>query len=173
MTPDEYAKMIAGNPELQATDQMNEDLSAAVSGGSDAGHNVESWSVKDGLIPYEHDEQVAVKEWAESMEATEPDLWGLHAIPNGGQRHKKTAADLKAEGVKSGVPDLDLPIARGKYIGLRIEMKRRKKSLSKVDPEQVKWIDWLRAQGHMVAVCYGADEAIAVIERYLALYPGE
>ena len=38
MTPDEYAKMIAGNPELQATDQMNEDLSAAASAGSDTGH---------------------------------------------------------------------------------------------------------------------------------------
>lgn len=48
----------------------------------------------------EHDQQVAVVEWY--------DLNGIpvFAIPNGGIRHKRTAAMLKAEGVKAGVPDL-------------------------------------------------------------------
>ena len=43
----------------------------------------------------EHDEQVAVVEWC--------DLNGIpvFAIPNGGMRHKRTAARLKAEEPKT------------------------------------------------------------------------
>ena len=50
----------------------------------------------------------------------------LHAIPNGGARGRAQASRLKAEGVKSGVADLMLPVARRGYHGFYIEMKTPK-----------------------------------------------
>ena len=38
-----------------------------------------------------------------------------------------TGGRLRAEGLKSGVPDLCLPSAHGEYHGLYIEMKRTKR----------------------------------------------
>ena len=54
-----------------------------------------------------------------------PELELMYAIPNGGKRHIHTAVVLKQTGVKSGVPDIFLPVRRGKH-GLFIEMKRKK-----------------------------------------------
>ena len=54
-------------------------------------------------------EQVALFGWAEYNEAYYPELRLLYAIPNGGHRHKAMSAELKAEGVKPGVPNLCLP----------------------------------------------------------------
>ena len=52
-----------------------------------------------------------------------PELALLYHIPNGGKRDAKTATILKRQGVKAGVPDLHLPVARGGYHGLYIELK--------------------------------------------------
>ena len=38
----------------------------------------------------------------------------IYHVPNGGHRHKLVASKLKEQGVKAGVPDLVLPMARGK-----------------------------------------------------------
>ena len=51
----------------------------------------------------EHQEQKTLIKWCE-YKGHPYNL--IFAIPNGGQRHKAVAAKLKAEGVKSGVPDL-------------------------------------------------------------------
>ena len=66
----------------------------------------------------EHAEQVALFKWAEFAAARWPELTLMHAIPNGGHRNKITAARLKAEGVRAGVPDICLPVARGGWHGL-------------------------------------------------------
>lgn len=112
----------------------------------------------------EHDEQVAVIEWAQSHEAQIPQLQYLYAIPNGGKRHIATAIKLKREGVKSGVPDLCLPVPFGEFHSLYIEMKVPG---NKPTDKQEKWHSDLRAFGHRVEVCYGADEAIETIKDYL------
>jgi len=82
---------------------------------------------------------------------------------NGGLRGKAEAARLKAEGVKAGVPDLCIPIARGGYHGLFVEMKFGR---NKPTDEQMKWLSTLERNGYMATVCWGAEEAIAVIEQY-------
>lgn len=46
----------------------------------------------------EHQEQVALFQWAAYMEKTYPALREMYAIPNGGLRNKVVAAKLKAEG---------------------------------------------------------------------------
>lgn len=117
-------------------------------------------------IPSEHGEQSAVIEWAETRTAALPALELLYAVPNGGLRHKAVAGRLKAEGVKSGVPDLCLPVARGGYHSLYIEMKTLAGTPSE---KQKQWIARLRAEGNCAEVCYGAAEAIERIETYLGV----
>ena len=63
-------------------------------------------------------EQEAVIAWCGWMEKQHPELKLLFHIPNGGSRNKAEAANLKAQGVKPGVPDLCLPVARCGYHGL-------------------------------------------------------
>lgn len=119
----------------------------------------------------EHDEQVAIFRWAQMQEAVCPELRMLYAIPNGGKRDKITAARLRDEGVKSGVPDICLPVPRGRYHALYIELKRRAikgvQNAGKLTEDQKAWLDGLSEQGNMACVCYGAAEAIKTIKEYL------
>ena len=113
----------------------------------------------------EHKEQTALFYWASVMTHKYPELKLLHAIPNGGLRDKAVAGKLKAEGVKPGVPDVCLPVARGGFHGLYIEMKRVDEG--KTSDEQGWWLAELVKQGYYTWVCHGAVEAIEVIENYL------
>jgi hypothetical protein len=49
-----------------------------------------------------------------------PEARWLYAVPNGGFRHKAVAGKMKAQGVRAGVLDFNLDVARGGYHGLRI-----------------------------------------------------
>lgn len=112
------------------------------------------------LTPLEAQEQEAYFEWAQYI----PDLKWAHAIPNGGRRDKIEAANLKRQGVKAGVSDIFIPVPRGKYHGLYIEMKVGKNKPSK---EQKEFLCDMQNQGYAVALCYGCEEAIKVTEKYL------
>lgn len=141
----------------------------------------------------EDEEQEALVRWAIHHERKWPQLALLHAIPNGGSRSAKVgangkrfspeAARLKRQGLKPGVPDLDLPVPREahpflggrqgfyQYAGLRIEMKRRivagEKDKPRVSAEQGQWLKQLQDVGHCCCVCYGWDQAREVLEAYL------
>jgi hypothetical protein len=119
---------------------------------------------KPRLVPTEHEEQCVVIEWRNLHISKWPELALLHAIPNGGHRHKAVAVKLKAEGVESGVPDLHLPIARRGFISLWIEMKAEDGTVRR---EQKWWLQQLGEQGNCAVVKHGADEAIAMIKWYL------
>lgn len=113
----------------------------------------------------EAQEQTALFEWARLMEGRYPELALLHAIPNGGSRHPVEAMHLKAQGVKAGIPDIFLPVARRGFHGLYIEMKRRKGG--RVSVEQKRMILALNEQGYKAVVCAGWEQAKAHIEWYL------
>jgi hypothetical protein len=115
----------------------------------------------DTKAPTEADEQEHVVQYF--------DLRGvlIYATPNGGSRNKAEAKNLQRQGVKAGVPDLTVPIARGGYHGLYVEMKRDKRYRSTVSDKQEQWIRDLNKQGYLAVVCYGAREAIRVIDSYL------
>jgi len=121
----------------------------------------------------EHDAQVALFKWARLAESRFPVLALMFAIPNGGWRHITTAASLKDEGVKSGVPDIFLPSPARGFAGLFIEMKRadaKPKSEGAKGPlsdEQVQWLSALTKQGYLAKVCYGSEEAIGLVAWYL------
>lgn len=113
----------------------------------------------------EHVEQALLMSWAALASGRQPALALLYAIPNGGHRHPAVAGKLKAEGVKSGVPDLCLPVACGGYHALYIEMKAG--PTSRVTPNQKAWHAALREQGNAVRVCYSWEQAKDELSRYL------
>lgn len=98
-----------------------------------------------------------------------PCLKLLHHIPNGGNRDVVEARHLKQQGVKKGVPDLHLPVARGAYHSLYIEMKAE---TGRTSPEQEWWIRELMQEGNFCEVCHGWESAVRVLERYLGLEEG-
>lgn len=120
---------------------------------------------KPNLTPHEDKEQENLLIWAAWNSGKYPELTLLYHIANGGKRGKREAARLKAQGVKAGVPDLHLPVARGGYHSLYIELKRREGGT--VSDAQKGWIADLRREGNCVAVCRGSEEAERVIVGYL------
>ena len=114
----------------------------------------------------EHAHQVTIFAWAAIMRRKYPELDLLYAVPNGGKRHIGTAKKLKAEGVRSGVPDIALPVARGGFHSLFIELKAGK---GKPTPNQLLWLHNLSEHNNLAVVCVGADAAIRQIEAYLEM----
>lgn len=106
----------------------------------------------------EHSEQVAFVEWCEWQHVP------VFAIPNGGSRNKLEAVNLKREGVRSGVPDLFIPVARNGYHGLFVEMKCGR---NKPTQTQETWMSVLTSMGYQTAVCWSCDAAIKVVNSYL------
>lgn len=124
----------------------------------------------------EHDEQVALFEWAQMMAGEYPELNLLHAIPNGaklpwtksrdGKRYSPEAIRLKREGLKPGVPDMCLPVARGGYHGLYIELKFGNNKLS---PDQTWWLKVLTWEGYKAIEARGWEAAAKAILEYLQM----
>lgn len=122
-------------------------------------------------VPTEHMEQAALFRWAEEAKATHPSLGLMFAIPNfAGRIGRLTAihgAKLKREGRKKGVPDVMLPVPKGGYHGLFVEMKRVRGG--SVSAEQRAWLACLTDHGYRAVRCKGWREARVVILDYL--YP--
>lgn len=96
----------------------------------------------------ESDEQIGFVNWFEgSFKGVR-----IFHIPNGGHRSISVGKNLRAEGVKPGVPDLYVPAWR-----LWIEMKRT--SGGRLSDDQRDWIDYLEAHGDSVIVGKGAKDA--------------
>jgi hypothetical protein len=113
------------------------------------------------LVPTEHQEQVKLIQWCNAHPVADC----IFSSQAGVRTTIGTANKAKAEGMRKGVPDLFLPVPAGGFHGLFIELKRVKNA--KPSKEQQDWIEFLNKQGYFAIVCYGADEAIAVIQRYL------
>ena len=112
----------------------------------------------------EHDAQAALIQWARYSEVRYPELRLLFAVPNGGPRSRRAGAMLKAEGLRAGVPDLCLPVARRGYHGLFVELKVGR---NKPSDRQREMLDALHEQGYSAVVCYGWEEARDTITEYL------
>ena len=116
----------------------------------------------------EHGEQTALFCWASAVARTvDPRLGLMFAIPNGGKRDPKTAAMLKAEGVRKGVPDVFLPVPWGGFAGLFIELKKRR--VGRTSDSQDSMIADLSCMGYRAQVAYGWREAADIIKSYLEL----
>ena len=133
-----------------------------------------------GPIQYESAEQIAFVRWADIE--PHPFLPGklgdyLHAVPNGGYMLPlKLAMKLKANGLRSGVPDLFLatPIWEHRWAGLYIEMKKQRqhfRSMAEANgaltDNQVLWHNRLTTAGYIVRTAYGWEEAREMCVGYL------
>ncbi len=116
-------------------------------------------SRKACLAPTEHQEQVKVVTYLRKANVL------FYAVPNEAKRSMRLGAWMKAQGMQPGIPDLCIPIARGGYHGLFLELKRLKGGV--VSESQKFWIDALTKEGYFAVVCKGADAAIDEIQKYL------
>lgn len=93
-------------------------------------------------------------------------LWGLiFAIPNGGDRDVRVAVKLQAEGVKAGIPDLFVPVARHGWHGLFMELKAKG---NKPKTHQEQWLQLLANQGYCCCVITDdLDEAMRILHWYI------
>ena len=107
--------------------------------------------------------------WAYSCRRFDCEEDELYAVPNGEKRDIVTGARLKAQGVRRGVPDLQLDVPKfGKYLGkefhgLRLELK---KPDGRVSPEQSKVLNRLRRRGHCSVVAYSYEAGCAALIQY-------
>jgi hypothetical protein len=135
---------------------------------------IKSWrlakpSTRRPAVDYEGMEQAALFNW---LRVRHPVAAGLaYHVPNGGHRVKAVAAKLKAQGVKAGVSDIVLPMARGGFFGLYIEFKASAPHSAVVSQSQRDFLHDVQQQGYKAVVCRGMDEAIKVIDAYLASAP--
>lgn len=107
-------------------------------------------------------EQIRLFNWANNNLAALPCLTLMYHVPNEGKR--SNGAILKAMGMKNGVPDVVLPVARKNFHGLYLEMKYGKNRETK---EQKEFMELLRQQGYKTSVCYGFENAKEAILAYL------
>jgi len=122
----------------------------------------------------ESQHQIALFEWAAVAVCFHPELRLLYANANGGHRNIVTATRMKAEGVKPGVPDICLPVARGPFHSLYIELKVPKepgstKRAGRLSMAQQEWGRMLLNEGNAWEVCFGWEDARQVIENYLLI----
>jgi len=113
-------------------------------------------------------QQTALFCWAALPEviAHYPELKLMFHIPNGGTRNKIEAGHLKAQGVKAGVPDIFLPVARPGYHGMFIEMKVKDNTPS---DKQKEWLFMLRQAGYVASIARSWIEARDFLIYYLEL----
>ena len=112
----------------------------------------------------ERQQQQRVVKWAKEHEAEYPELKLLYHVPNERRCTPQQGRQLKLMGVRSGVPDLCLPVARAGFHGLFIEMKTQG---GRVSENQNFWIENLTAQGYECHVCYSWVDAVEVLQAYL------
>jgi hypothetical protein len=113
----------------------------------------------------EHHEQCRFFNYVNYLSSLDQDVVELiYAVPNGGSRNPQEAIRLKAEGVRSGIPDVNIDIPSPEYHGMRIEFKRKVGGVT--SPAQKRKHRLLRQAGYHVVTCYSAEEAITELENY-------
>jgi hypothetical protein len=114
----------------------------------------------------EHAHQVAIFKQAALYEPQYPLLALLQGSLAGVNLDIVKAKRAKDAGVKAGFPDINLPVARGGYLGLYIELKT---TWGSVSPAQDRIMNMLTNQGHLVLLLkgYTALKVFEIIIQYL------
>lgn len=108
--------------------------------------------------------QEAIFSWCEYNRDRYPELKLLYHVPNGGKRDADTARVLKRQGVKAGISDLVLPVARCGFYGLYVELKAPG---GKLEQAQVEFLQEVGKQGYLALVCVGWQAAVQTLSTYL------
>ena len=123
----------------------------------------------DKRRPTEYDHQRAVFGWAEIISRRHPDFEMIVGSLNGiwiqGKNKWQIIKTLQAAGCfPVGYPDVFWPLYRKPYSGLYIELKRDRKS--KVNPDQVKWQNWLTIQRFFATISWSENDTKDILMRY-------
>ena len=118
--------------------------------------------------------QLKVTEEQHQMSVTEWWAWAcrkyhvperlLFHPPSEGVRSVVFAARLKKVGWRKGMADIQLFVPSSRYHALFIELKAMK---GRPTPEQLAYLEDLRAQGYAACLCYGDEAAISCIMDYM------
>lgn len=92
-------------------------------------------------------------------------------IPNGLLKNTLSSQELRARGVKRGLPDFFLAIPKSPYNGLFIELKRDKRAPASA--EQNEWLQAFSKGGYAATIAIGWLEAKTIITQYLGGCYGE
>lgn len=120
----------------------------------------------------EHQHQVALFEWRDipAVLAQYPALHLLQGSMNGIPLGAAIAGKAKAAGMLKGWPDVQLPVPRGGYTGLTVELKFGKNTAT---TEQLAIGELLTAEGWLVTYHWDWIEARNEIIAYLNLPKAE
>lgn len=116
----------------------------------------------------EDDMQIALFDWVYRNE-NRPGCTALKLAfhcPNGGKRGAREGARFKRMGVRAGVWDVIVPVPRGIYAGLAIELKT---PTGRLTPEQKTMGELMTTAGWETVVCRKWDTAAWTISTYLEL----
>lgn len=116
----------------------------------------------------EHSIQVAFFAWM-ALEK-HPDMKWVHAVPNGGERNAVVAGRMKAEGARTGIWDVFVPVRRGDTRGMYIEFKRpehRARKNGGLSDAQLAFGAYAHSQGYRMKVAYTWREAAIALCGYL------
>lgn len=120
----------------------------------------------------ESSQQKALFAWAALNVGKYPQLAYMFAVPNGFFATIAQKGKMKAEGLRSGVPDIFLP-CQGiniPYLGLFIEMKLEKYRNHKnggCSEQQIDFINYATSAGYYCKVCYNWEEARDTLINYM------
>jgi hypothetical protein len=116
------------------------------------------------IHPTEHQIQKAFFDWlALAYPGANLVTW---ATPNAARRSPQMAAMMKAEGLRSGVPDVFMAMPRGEYHGLFLEFKSHTGRLTE---NQKVYVINLRNMGYQVEVVRSFDEARLIVVKYMEM----
>jgi hypothetical protein len=121
----------------------------------------------------ERDDQAVLVAWLRDVAALR---WANECIPgegfpfvishSAGKRKGKAITAAKKQGLRSGIPDIFIPISRGEFAGLWIELKRGT-GRTTVSAAQKAWLAWLNLHGFCARICHGAEAAQQEVINYM------
>jgi hypothetical protein len=115
----------------------------------------------------EEREQARFIKWTHmpAVRAIAPALRWMFHCPNGGKRDAITGGQMRALGVKPGVPDLLMPVPSGPNPGLALEFKS---ATGRASESQDEWMRFLMDEaGWMVLIVRSAEEGRKAVQFYL------
>lgn len=115
-------------------------------------------------VPTEHQEQCKLHRWLRDRDIPHAAIPNANAMSFLGRDIAvRVMSKLKASGVAPGFPDMVIFLPRFMLI---IELKRIKGGT--VNEDQKEWINIINGYDYAVGrVCYGANQAIAEVERWI------
>jgi len=113
---------------------------------------------------HEDSELINFFDWVRVQEKFDNRLSVIYHVANERKTSQRQGRIFKQKGVRSGVPDVCVPIPSGMYPGLYIEFKIKPNTLS---DNQRKFIQTLISIGYLVTIAWSAKEAIQIVREYL------